>query len=86
MGQKVWSNFERSCAIASREIIIEYFNYLRETLQHVSAFNISSYDETHLPDDVDKQKKIVGANLYFHCTESALNNGKKMIYLPKNST
>lgn len=58
ISQKVSANIKRSRANVSRDIIVEYFNNLRETLQNVPACNIFNYDETNTQDDPGKQKML----------------------------
>nr|CAH7752202.1 unnamed protein product [Callosobruchus chinensis] len=48
----------KSRANISRDIIIEYFNNLKDTLKDVPACNVFNYDETNVQDDPGKQKML----------------------------
>lgn len=56
ISQKVSANIKRARANVSRDIVVEYFNNLRETLKNVPACNVFNYDETNMQDDPGKQK------------------------------
>ncbi|CAH2006596.1 unnamed protein product [Acanthoscelides obtectus] len=54
INQKVSANLKMSRARISRDIVVEYFNNLRETLKDLPAANVFNYDETNFQDDPGK--------------------------------
>lgn len=56
--QRLAANIKRARADVSREILTDYFNNLRTTLDGIPACNVYNYDETNLLDDPGRQKLI----------------------------